>query len=156
MQTRKRSRNKTLAAAVVGILAAAAPARALYLGALRQNTTAQMTFTNQSLDKLAVTVLLVNRRDDISQALAYTIPAPVDGNDGIETIPVTIGHKIDRVIVLVDPPGAGGPSSGSTAALPSISKATRGSRSTPSLRLRIRQGGDRCWFRSRDAASGMS
>jgi hypothetical protein len=102
-----RSRSKSLAAAVVGILAAAASAHAAYLGARKQNTTAQMTFTNQSLDKLAVTVLLINRRDDISRALAYTIPAPGDGSDGIETIPVTIGRRIDRVIVLVDPPGGG-------------------------------------------------
>jgi hypothetical protein len=101
------TRNKSLAAAVVGILAAVAPARAAYLGALKRDTTAQMTFTNQSLDRLAVTVLLINRRDDISQALPYTIPAPGDGDEGIETIPVTIGHKIDRVVVLVDPPEGG-------------------------------------------------
>ena len=107
MQTRRRSRKKSLAAAVVGILAAADPARALYLRALKQNTTAEMEFTNQNVDKLAVTILLINRRDDISQALTYTIPAPVDGNDGIEAIPVTIGDKIDRVILLVDQPGGG-------------------------------------------------
>jgi hypothetical protein len=107
MQARGRSLNKTLAAACLLSGLFAAPAHAVYLGALKRNTTAHMEFTNQNLDKLAVTVLLINRREDISRAVPYTIPAAIDGNDGIETIPVTIGERIDRVILLVDQPGGG-------------------------------------------------
>jgi hypothetical protein len=107
MQATERSLNKTLAAACLLSGLAAAPAPAAYLGALKRNTTVQMEFTNQNLDKLAVTVLLINRRDDLSRAVPYTIPAAVDGDDGIETIPVTIGERIVRVILLVDQPGGG-------------------------------------------------
>jgi hypothetical protein len=106
MQERKRSLNPALVGTcLVGILAAAAPAGAVYAGSLKKNTTAKMEFTNQSTDKLLVTVLSINRRDDISQAVPYTIPAAGDG--GIVTIPLNVGERIERVILLVDPPAGG-------------------------------------------------
>ncbi len=107
-EERAMKRNQALAAAaLLDMLAAAAPARAIYLGNLKKNTTAQMEFTNQSTDRIAVTILLINRRNDISEALPYTIPAAGDGMSGVETIAVTIGDRIERVILLVDPIAGG-------------------------------------------------
>jgi hypothetical protein len=108
MQSPHRLFNAIAVATVIAGITTTAPAAAVFLGALKQNQTAQMTFVNQSTDSIAVTVLVINHRHDIPQAVPYTIPA-ADSTPGSGelTIPVFVHGRTLRVILLVAPPGGG-------------------------------------------------
>jgi hypothetical protein len=74
-----------------------------YIGLLKQGATMNVSITSAATDRVAVTILKVNRQDKISEAE----PSSVMTAGVAQNIATTIGARIDRVLVMIAPPAGG-------------------------------------------------
>lgn len=73
----------------------------MYIGVLKQGSTAMIEITSSSADRVALTVLKISR-DRVSVAETSSVAA-----GQLQTVATTIGSRDVRVIMLVEPPPGG-------------------------------------------------